>query len=222
MAERQLSEYERERLRTIATNSARLAEIMGDDALVCRTQRRTLSAEELERRSAAGAALHAARLANRRPTSRRLVLLAASTAERASASPVASIYESSAALEALERDAPKKKARKMQRREEAGAGLSAAQRETLSHASGWLEAMRNYFAARLSDANLRNVMKVTTALASGAGTACHTKHGGAFCKGRPIDMSTDFLALRVEANEWLHPDDDPGHGWRLDHPIGKP
>ena len=19
----------------------------------------------------------------------------------------------------------------------------------------------------------------------------------------------------------LHPDDDPGHGWRLDHPIGK-
>ena len=110
MADRHLSEYERERLRTIATNSARLAEIMGDDALVCRTQRRTLSAEELERRSAAGAALHKARLANRRPTSQRLVLLAASAAERrASASPpVASIYESSAALDALERDAPKK------------------------------------------------------------------------------------------------------------------
>lgn len=87
-------------------------------------------------------------------------------------------------------------AHKKQRREQAGAGLSAAQRETLSQASGWLEAMRDHFASRLSDANLRNVMKVTTALASGAGSACHTKHDGAFCKGRPIDMSTDFLALR--------------------------
>jgi hypothetical protein len=106
--DRHLSEYEHERLRTIATNKARLAEIMGGDALDCRTQRRTLSAEEVERRSAAGAALHKARLANRRPTSRRLVLLAASSVERASANPVASIYESSAALDALERDAPKK------------------------------------------------------------------------------------------------------------------
>lgn len=59
-------------------------------------------------------------------------------------------------------------ARKKQRREEKGAELSAAQRETLTHASGWLEAMRNYFATRLSEPNLRNVMKVTTALASGA------------------------------------------------------
>ena len=81
--------------------------------------------------------------------------------------------------------------------------------------------MRTYFASRISDSNLRNVMKVTTALASGAGSKCHTKHDGVFCEGRPIDMSTDFHALRIEANEWLHPDDDPGHGWRLDHPIGK-
>jgi len=81
--------------------------------------------------------------------------------------------------------------------------------------------MRTYFASRISEPNLRNVMKVTTALASGAGSKCHTKHDGVFCEGRPIDMSTDFHALRVEANEWLHPDDDPGHGWRLDHPIGK-
>lgn len=34
-------------------------------------------------------------------------------------------------------------------------------------------------------------------------------------------MATDFASLRTEANEWLHPSDDPGHGWRLDHPIGK-
>uniref|UniRef100_A0A7S0ED00 Uncharacterized protein n=1 Tax=Phaeocystis antarctica TaxID=33657 RepID=A0A7S0ED00_9EUKA len=216
-----LSEYELQRLRNIATNRARLAELALDDALDTRTQRRTLSADEIERRSAAGAALHESRLANRRPTSRRLVLLAASSAERARASPVAPIYESSAALDALEREAPKRKVRKKQRREGEGAGLSAAQRETLTHAAGWLEAMRAYFADKLSEPNLRNVMKVTTALASGAGTACHTKHSGAFCKGRPIDMTMNFLALRIEANEWLHRDDDPGNGWRLDHPIGK-
>ena len=33
--------------------------------------------------------------------------------------------------------------RKKQRREAEGAGLSAAQRETLTHAAGWLEAMPN-------------------------------------------------------------------------------
>ena len=64
----QLSEYELERLRTIATNGARLAEIMGEDPLdfkVYRTKRRTLSAEEVERRSAAGAP--AAEIAPRKP-----------------------------------------------------------------------------------------------------------------------------------------------------------
>ena len=50
-----LSEYELQRLRNIATNRARLAELALDDALDTRTQRRTLSAEEIERRSAAGA-----------------------------------------------------------------------------------------------------------------------------------------------------------------------
>ena len=110
----QLSEYEEQRQRNIAENNARLAHIgLLDDTLACRTQRRTLSAEELARRSAAGAARHEARLANRRPSSRRLELLAASAAERARARPVASIYESSAALE---RDARKERPRKKQRR----------------------------------------------------------------------------------------------------------
>ena len=113
----QLSEYEQTRLRNIAENNARLAHIgLLDDALACRTQRRKPSAEELARRSAAGAARHEARLANRRPSSRRLELLAASAAERARARPVASIYESSAALDALERDARKERPRKKQRR----------------------------------------------------------------------------------------------------------
>ena len=171
MMHAQLSEYEQGRLRTIAENNARLKEIgLLDDALACRTQRRTLTAEELARRSAAEKARHEARLANRRPSSRRLELLAANAAERARESPVASIYESSAALDALERDARKEKPRRKQRRAETELSeLSAAQRETLSHASGWLDAMRTYFASRISDSNLRNVMKVTTALASGAG-----------------------------------------------------
>ena len=113
----ELSEYEQTRLRNIADNKRRLEESgLLDDALACRTQRRTLSAEELARRSAAGAARHEARLANRRPSSRRLELLAASAAERARERPVASIYESSAALDALERDARKAKPRKKQRR----------------------------------------------------------------------------------------------------------
>ena len=85
----ELSEYEEQRQRNIAENNARLAHIgLLDDALACRTQRRTLTAEEL----------------------------AASAAERARARPVASIYESSAALDALERDARKERPRKKQRR----------------------------------------------------------------------------------------------------------
>ena len=60
--------------------------------------------------------------------------------------------------------------RKKQRRAETELSeLSAAQRETLAHASGWLDAMRTYLASRISEPNLRNVMRVTTALASGAG-----------------------------------------------------
>merc|ERR1712070_1020878 len=69
-------------------------------------------------------------------------------------------------------------------------------------------------------ANVRSVMKQVTKLASGAGVK-HTIRDDYFCEGRPIDMTTDFMALKQEANEFLRPEDDPGHGWLLNHPIGK-
>jgi len=87
-------------------------------------------------------------------------------------------------------------------------------------ASGWLEEMHGYFADKLSDANLRNVMKQATALATGAGVP-HTIRANYFRKGQPVTLDEDLVALRIEANRFLRPEDDPGHGWRLDHPIGK-
>jgi hypothetical protein len=63
-------------------------------------------------------------------------------------------------------------------------------------------------------------MKQARALASGAGVP-HTVRADYFRKGAPVDMATDLAVLRADANEWLRPEDDPGHGWRLDHPIGK-
>ena len=31
----------------------------------------------------------------------------------------------------------------------------------------------------------------------------------------------DLVALKADANRFLKPEDDSGHGWRLNHPIGK-
>lgn len=159
-----LSEYELERLRTIASNNARLKEILGDAKSLCRTDerkaRRTLSSEELEQRAAARERSQQQAEANRRPASRRLELLARAPVSTGSR---AKIYESAAALDALQQEAPKKKTqggRQKRRREDEGDALSAAERETLANAAGWLDAMRIYFAPKLSDANLRNVMKV--------------------------------------------------------------
>ena len=36
-----------------------------------------------------------------------------------------------------------------------------------------------------------------------------------------MTLDEDLIALRAAANAFLLPQDDPGHGWRLDHPIGK-
>ena len=82
-----------------------------------------------------------------------------------------------------------------------------------------------YFKDKISEANLRNVMKVTTALATGVGVP-HTVRieNGSIAmwrKGRPITLDEDLVALRVEANLFLSRDDDPSNGWRIDHPLGK-
>ena len=218
-----LSAYELTRIATIESNEKRLKEILGDASEQCRKERRTLTAEELEQRQLTKQRRRQELEANQRSSSR-LVQKQARDAELALAAPaVPSIYESERALDAVEAELPKRKRaqRKRQSREESGAALTEEQRQTLASAEGWLSAMREYFREKLSDPNLRNVMKVAERLASGAGSRCHTKHDGVFCEGRPITMATDFEALRREANAWLHPDDDPGHGWRLDHPIGK-
>jgi hypothetical protein len=87
-------------------------------------------------------------------------------------------------------------------------------------ASGWLAEMEQYFSPQLSPANLRNVMKQATALATGEGVR-HTVRDAFFRRGEPVRLDEDLVALRAAANQFLLPEDDPGHGWRLDHPIGK-
>ena len=104
------------------------------------------------------------------------------------------------------------------------AALSEEERLALGaaydEASGWLDEMQTFFTDKLSEANLRNVMKQATALATGAGVQ-HTKSSRVFRKGQPVTLDEDLVALRAAANVFLRPADDPGHGWRLDHPIGK-
>lgn len=97
----------------------------------------------------------------------------------------------------------------------------AAVARAFEQAEGWLEAMRTFFTDKLSEANLRNVMKQATALATGQGVP-HKRYAARwFRKGEPVTLDEDMVALRAAANRFLLPEDDPGHGWCLDHPIGK-
>ena len=96
----------------------------------------------------------------------------------------------------------------------------AAVAAAYDEASGWLAEMEEYFSLQLSPANLRNVMKQATALATGEGVH-HTVRDAWFRRGEPVRLDEDLIALRAAANRFLLPEDDPGHGWRLDHPIGK-
>ena len=57
-------------------------------------------------------------------------------------------------------------------------------------------------------------------LATGQGVP-HTIKRDYFRRGEPVTLDEDMIALRVAANQFLRKEDDPGHGWRLDHPIGK-
>ena len=90
----------------------------------------------------------------------------------------------------------------------------------------WLVDMRHFLSDKISEANLRTVMRQTTALAMGEGVA-HTiqvdNRGNPirFRLDEPISIGEDLEVARVAANTWLLPQDDPGHGWRLDLPIGK-
>ena len=78
--------------------------------------------------------------------------------------------------------------------------------EAYKQASHWLEDMRRYFTDKLSEANLRNVMKQCTALATGEGVP-HTRRSDYFRRGQPVTLDEDLVALRVQANQFLLPED---------------
>jgi hypothetical protein len=100
--------------------------------------------------------------------------------------------------------------------------LTPAQRAALGGAENWLEDMEAWLRPTHSEDNLRTVMRVVRLLAAGAGVNTGPSNGNRlFIPSAPVDMATDLVALRAEANAFLPPENDPGHGWRLNHPIGK-
>ena len=56
--------------------------------------------------------------------------------------------------------------------------------------------MRRFFTDKLSEANLRNVMKQATALATGAGIP-HTRKSNWFRRGEPVTLDEDLVELRA-------------------------
>jgi hypothetical protein len=89
----------------------------------------------------------------------------------------------------------------------------------------WLDEFKEYLknVEEVSEGNFRNVIKQVTKLVNGEGITCrHWEKGVYFYKGKKITLSTDFSALRIEAIEFEDTHgEDPGHGWRLTHPIQK-
>ena len=220
-----ISEYEKARLQTIEANRAVLS-ALGLDAfkLSPTARKRSLSEAELAARMKAKQRRAAEAEKKRRQSTR---LKGQSTKGRKSTREIRALRKEQERREKA--DELMRRRRRAHNKARSGGPKSApplteAERAALESASGeWIGGMRRYLAARVSDANLRSVMRVVERLASGQGV----DSGGlrtrtpTFRKGQPVSMATDFAALRAEANVWLRPEDDPGHGWRLDHPIGK-
>ena len=178
-----LSPYELQRAATIEENNAKLRELLGDDGgLIARKERSLLPVDEIARRRAAKEQRLREAMDSRRESSR--------LATRPRTSPAA-FNESARTLEWIE---PKRKSCTRKPKDKTTvAELTEEQRQTLAGASGWMEKLREFLLPQVSEANLRSVMRVVAKLASGAGSACHTKHDGHFCRGRPITMSTDLV-----------------------------
>lgn len=215
------SAYELERERNIAQNQAALAALGLDGPSL--TRRPPPSPEELAARAERAAQLAAERAArlqeafeNRRASSR----IATRPPPAAARSADRSLDRAEAEADRLRRQSRRRPAAAKGRGGKAAPALTAAQLASLSAADEWLCEMEEWLSPKVSDANLRNVMKVVGNLASGAGVV-HPLTGARFREGEPVSPSTDFVALRAEANSFLRPEDDAGHGWRLDHPIGK-
>ena len=225
-----LSDYEKQRLATMEENARALRAFgIDDDLASMRAAPKELSEEERLARNERRLERLAELQANRRPTSTRVQTLEKQRGAREKEQRKR-LAEEHAFFEATERalaDADGDRPRKAAKRGGGGRGRKAAARRrsptrsaSLAAAEGWIEPMRKWFAPQLSEANLKSVMKVVQKLAAGAGVE-HTQHRGKFLEGTPVNMGSDFHQLRAEANEWLRPEDDPGHGWRLDHPLGK-
>lgn len=226
-----LSPYERQRLANMAANEAALAALGISSAVDAMRRAATPQAKAIDPEVRAARALERQQQlidaqANRRTSSR---LADTGDAERA---PKRFAEEFNAEDEALE-EALYRQSKK--RAKTAGSGRGGKQREgaavlspeerasvaaAYEEAEGWLQEMNKFFSSKLSDANLRNVMKQATALATGEGVP-HTFTKAWFRKGEPVTLDEDLGELRAAANRFLRPEDDPGHGWRLDHPIGK-
>jgi hypothetical protein len=100
--------------------------------------------------------------------------------------------------------------------------LTPAERASLGAAQNWVEEIEAWLRPTHSDDNMRTVMRVVRRLAAGVGVDTGPSNGNrVFLPSAPVDMATDLVALRAEANAFLPPENDPGHGWRLNHPIGK-
>ena len=221
----EISEYEKARLQTIEANRAVLSALGLDTFKLSPTARkRSLSEAELAARTEAKQQRAAEAEKNRRQSIR---LKGQSTKGHKSTREIRALRKEQERREKA--DGLMRRRRRAHNKARSGGPKSApplteAERAALERASGeWIGGMRRYLAARVSNANLRSVMRVVERLASGQGV----DSGGlrtrtpTFRKGQPVSMATDFAALRAEANVWLRPEDDPGHGWRLDHPIGK-
>ena len=230
-----LCAYERQRLSNIKANALVLEALgVADAAKECKalggaaTEKAAVDPAVRAARAAERAAAQAEAFANRRTSSR---VVAAGAGGLATPTRFSDEWaeDDEEDLRAL------KRARKMVRKagtggrgsrggKDAQAALSPEERAAVAaayeEASGWLEAMRRFFTDKLSEANLRNVMKQATALATGEGIP-HTRKNTMFRKGEPVTLDEDLVELRAAANRFLLPEDDPGHGWRLDHPIGK-
>ena len=225
-----LSAYELQRLQNIKDNQLKL-QALGLEAVAKEVREMVSTPEKASIDPAVRAARiqeRAARLveaqANRRASSRL-------TGERAAPVRYADEYDAAAEAEeaALYRRSRKRARAAGGGRGSRGGGANdaalgpeerAALAEAYEEAEGWLEEMRRFFTDKLSEANLRNVMKQATALATGAGIP-HTRKSNWFRRGEPVTLDEDLVELRAAANKFLLPEDDPGHGWRLDHPIGK-
>ena len=88
-------------------------------------------------------------------------------------------------------------------------------------AEQWLEEMTMWLSEeRVSDGNLRSVMRVVRRLAMGEGVE-HPASMKFFRRGQAVSIDADMEELVRLGKEFLPREDDKSKGWKLDHPLGK-